>query len=100
MPWLEIGAALFSLAGIWLGTRRYVLSWPIILVASLLFLVVFYQARLYSDTLLQAVFLIFTLYGWSHWQRGVREQRVVGVEPLGWSAALTGLAAGAVGSFL
>jgi nicotinamide mononucleotide transporter len=100
MPWLEIVAALFSLAGIWLGTRRYVLSWPIILVASLLYLVVFYQARLYSDTLLQAVFLIFTLYGWSHWQRGVREEGIVRVEPLGWSAALTGLAAGAVGSFL
>jgi nicotinamide mononucleotide transporter len=100
MPWLEIIAALFSLVGIWLGTRRYVLSWPILLVAILLYLVVFYQARLYSDTLLQAVFLIFTLYGWSHWQRGVREEGIVRVKPLGWSVALTGLATGAVGSFL
>ena len=100
MPWLEIVAVLFSLVGIWLGTRRYVVSWPIILISTLLYSVVFYRARLYSDTLLQAAFLIFTLYGWLHWQRGVRREGIVRVEPLGWPAALIGLSAGAVGSLL
>ncbi|MFZ0662261.1 MAG: nicotinamide riboside transporter PnuC [Acidobacteriaceae bacterium] len=100
MSWLEIVAVLFSLAGIWLGTRRYVLSWPVVLISILLYSVVFYRARLYSDTLLQAAFLVFTLYGWFYWQRGVREEGTVRVEPLGWRAALAGLAAGAVSSLL
>lgn len=100
MPWLEIVAVLFSLTGIWLGTRRYVLSWPVILVSILLYSVVFYRARLYSDTLLQAAFLVFTFYGWLHWKRGAQEEGLVRVEPLERTAALVGLAAGAAGSVL
>lgn len=100
MPWLEIAAVLFSLAGIWLSTRRYVISWPVVLVSILLYSVVFYRARLYSDTLLQGAFLVFTLYGWFHWRRGVREEGSVRVEPLAWPAALRALAVGAAGSIL
>lgn len=100
MPWLEIAAVLFSLAGIWLSTRRYVISWPVVLVSILLYSAVFYRARLYSDTLLQGAFLVFTLYGWLNWRRGVREEGTVRVEPLSRQSALRALAAGAVGSIL
>ncbi|MEO6803063.1 MAG: nicotinamide riboside transporter PnuC, partial [Granulicella sp.] len=61
--------------------------------------VVFYRAQLYSDTLLQVAFLGFTIYGWVHWKRGLREEGIVRVEVLGRSTALTGLAIGVVGSF-
>ena len=40
----------------------------------MVYLVVFYQARLLSDSLLQLFFVAFTLYGWWHWWRGVREE--------------------------
>lgn len=89
---------LFTLAGIWLGTRRYVLSWPVTIIAILLYSVVFYRARLYSDTLLQGAFLVFSVYGWMHWQRGLKEEGSVRVEPIGRAHALIGLIAGAAGS--
>lgn len=100
IPWLEIVAVFFSLAGIWLGTRRYVISWPVTLISILLYSVVFYRARLYSDTLLQAAFLMFTFYGWWHWKRGVQQEGTVRVEPMHRATALIGLACGTAGSIL
>jgi nicotinamide mononucleotide transporter len=71
-----------------------------VLVSDVLYLIVFYRVRLYSDSLLQLFFLAFTLYGWWYWWRGVREEgevRVVRLSVRGWIA---GLAAGAVGAVL
>jgi nicotinamide mononucleotide transporter len=98
--WLEISGFAATLIGIWLTTRRLLVCWPVVLAADLLYLIVFYRARLFSDALLQVFFVAFTLYGWWHWWRGVREEGEVRVVPLsvrGWTA---GLAAGAVGAVL
>jgi nicotinamide mononucleotide transporter len=70
-----------------------------VLLADFLYLVVFYQARLYSDALLQIFFVAFTLYGWWHWWRGVREEGEVRVVRLPVQSMLIAIAAGAAGSF-
>ncbi len=98
--WLEIAGTIATLVGIWLTTRRILACWPVVLAADLIYLVVFYRARLFSDALLQVFFIVFTLYGWWHWWRGVREEGEVRVVPLGLQSLLMGLAAGAVGSVL
>jgi nicotinamide mononucleotide transporter len=98
--WMEDAGVLTTVVGIWLTTRRNLLCWPVVLVSDVLYLIVFYRVRLYSDSLLQLFFLAFTLYGWWYWWRGVREEgevRVVRLSVRGWIA---GLAAGAVGSVL
>jgi nicotinamide mononucleotide transporter len=48
--------------------------------------------------LLQIFFIGFTLYGWWHWWRGVREEGEVRVVPLGVRGWIAGLAAGALGA--
>jgi nicotinamide mononucleotide transporter len=63
-------------------------------------LAVFYRARLFSDSLLQVFFVVFTLYGWWNWARGVRAEGEVRVVPLTFRGWLGGLAAGAVGAVL
>ena len=98
--WLEIVGMVFTVLGIWLTTRRRLICWPITLLADFLYLVVFYQARLYSDALLQIFFVAFTLYGWWHWWRGVVKEGEVRVEPLDARGWVVGLAAGAVGALL
>jgi len=98
--WLEIAGFLTTLLGIWLTTRRMLICWPVVLAADVLYLVVFYRARLFSDALLQIFFVAFTLYGWWHWWRGVREEGEVRVVSLGLRGWLAGLAAGAVGAVL
>ena len=58
------------------------------LAADILYLIVFYRAQLLSDALLQIFFVAFTLYGWWHWWRGVREEGEVRVVPLALSSLL------------
>src|SRR5579863_10698112 len=96
--WLELTGFITTGLGIWLTARRNMLCWPITLAADVLYLVVFYQARLLSDSLLQMFFVAFTLYGWWHWWRGVREVGEVRVVPLARTSMLVAIAAGAVGS--
>src|ERR1035437_7046198 len=72
--WLEIAGTVATVLGIWLTTRRILACWPVVLAADVIYLIVFYRARLYSDALLQVFFVVFTLYGWWHWWRGVREE--------------------------
>ena len=98
--WLEDAGFLTTLVGIWLTTRRKLLCWPVVLVSDLLYLLVFYRVRLYSDALLQIFFLAFTLYGWWYWWRGVREEGEVRVVRLPLASLFIALAAGAAGSVL
>jgi nicotinamide mononucleotide transporter len=98
--WLEIAGFLTTLVGIWLTTRRLLICWPVVLAADVLYLIVFYRAKLFSDSLLQVFFVAFTLYGWWHWWRGVREEGEVRVVPLSARGCVSGLAAGAVGAVL
>ena len=98
--WLEISGVITTVLGIWLTTRRLLICWPITLAADILYLIVFYRARLFSDALLQLFFIAFTLYGWWHWWRGVRQEGEVRVVPLHLRAWLAGLVAGAVGAVL
>lgn len=98
--WLEIAGVFATVVGIWLTTRRLLACWPVVLAADVIYLVVFYRARLFSDALLQVFFVAFTLYGWWHWWRGVCEEGEVRVVPLSGRGWLAGLAAGAVGAVL
>lgn len=98
--WLENAGVVTTILGIWLSTRRLLICWPVVLVADVIYLIVFYRARLLSDALLQVFFIAFTLYGWWHWWRGVREEGEVRVVPLHVRGWLAGLAAGAAGAVL
>jgi nicotinamide mononucleotide transporter len=98
--WLEDAGVVTTVVGIWLTTRRKLICWPVVLVSDVLYLIVFYRVRLYSDALLQLFFLAFTLYGWWYWWRGVRDEGEVRVVPMTLPGLVAGLAAGAAGSVL
>ena len=95
--WVELAGAATTALGIWLTARRVIWCWPVVLVADVLYIIVYRKVLLLSDAMLQVFFLGFTLYGWWHWWRGLREEGKVLVEPLGRTSMLAGLAAGAVG---
>jgi len=98
--WVELVGFLTTAIGIWLTTKRWLICWPVILAADLFYMIVFYRARLYSDALLQVFFIAFTLYGWWHWWRGVRDEGEVLVVPLDMRGWIAGLAVGAAGAAL
>lgn len=98
--WIELAGWITTSLGIWLTTRRSLWCWPIILAADVLYLVVFYQAKLLSDALLQIFFVIFTLYGWWNWWRGVRQEGEVRVAPLALLNSAIAIIAGIAGTFV
>lgn len=98
--WWEWAGWIATLLGIWLTTRRKLLCWPITLAADVLYLVVFYRAQLLSDALLQVFFVVFTLYGWWNWSRGVRQEGEVRVAKLPLSASVIAVIAGIAGTFV
>ncbi len=97
---LELAGAVTAILGIWLTTKRLLICWPITLLADFLYLVVFFQSGFFSDALLQVFFIVFTIYGWWHWWRGIRADGEVRVEPLGLRACIVALVTGALGSLL
>lgn len=100
MSLVEIAAVITSALGIWLTMRRKLVSWPITLLACVLYAYVFYAAKLYSDMLLQGVYAAFCIYGWWHWFRGVRQEGFVRVERCSWRSFVAGMIAGGLGSLL
>jgi nicotinamide mononucleotide transporter len=67
---VELLAVAATIACVWLTAKAHILCWPIGIAGCILYLYVFYYARLYSDVLLQVYFLATSFYGWYQWQYG------------------------------
>src|ERR1044071_4100797 len=81
MSELEWVAAGLGVINVFLVVRRSVWNYPFGLVMVALYFFVFFEARLYSDALLQIFFFIVQLYGWVNW---VRARHAAGEVPVGW----------------
>src|ERR1700687_42409 len=67
---LAIAAVLFPPANVWLAVKENIWTWPTGIVGVTLYLVVNYQARLYSNAGLQVVYLVLSIHGWYEWLHG------------------------------
>jgi nicotinamide mononucleotide transporter len=70
MSLLELFAAIVGAVSVWLSVRQNILSWPTAIVNVILYVVVFYQAKLYADMGLQVVYAVLSIYGWYEWLYG------------------------------
>ena len=66
----ELFGFITGVLNVWLITRENIWSWPLGVLNAGFYAVVFARTGLYSDTGLQAVYLVLSLYGWWHWLRG------------------------------
>lgn len=69
MSYLELVGTVLNLLAVWWATRERVISWPVGIVAVLLFMALFYQIQLYSDFFEQIYYLVTNFYGWYLWGR-------------------------------
>ena len=69
MSSLEIVAVIVSALAVWLTARRNIWCWPVGCVSVLLYARIFFDAKLYSDLLLQLIFFVMQVYGWWSWTR-------------------------------
>jgi nicotinamide mononucleotide transporter len=93
MSLLEIAGVLTGIVAIWLTTRERVWCWPVGIVSVLLFVGVFYRARLYGAMGLQVAYVGLAAYGWYAWTTGGHDHSPLRVSrtPLG-TAAIAGAA--------
>jgi nicotinamide mononucleotide transporter len=68
--WLEAFGFIRGAWGVWLQVRENVWNWPIQLISSALYVVVFLHARLFSDASLNVLYVALYLLGWFWWLRG------------------------------
>ena len=89
MNLVEWAAAALGLVNVGLVVRRSVWNYPFGIAMVSLYFFVFFEARLYSDALLQIFFLVVNLYGWRHWLQSRRLAGEVRVTLLSARARLT-----------
>lgn len=94
---LEWTAALCSILGVWLMARRRLSAWPVGLLSVTLYGLVFAEAKLYSDTLLQVAFGGFLIYGWLNWRQHAADEGSIRIVPLAQGKLLRDLAIGLCG---
>jgi len=67
MSYIEFSATLLIVIYVLLITRRILWAWPIGIISFILFAVLFYQVRLYSDFFEQFYYIGNGFYGWWLW---------------------------------
>ena len=69
--WLELIAVLLAFAMILCNIVELHWGWPLAAISSVLYFFLFWSQRLYGEALLQMLFVVLALWGWSVWLRGV-----------------------------
>lgn len=100
MSGLEILAVLINVLGVWLTARRIPWCWPVGMVAVALYAWLFFEWALYSDMLLQLVYIMTLGYGWWRWSRGQLDQGKVHVQRLPFAEAWFSLLCGGLAALL
>lgn len=95
---IEIAAFLLGLANITLIVRRSVWNYPFGILMVILYGKVFFDAKLYSDAILQLFFLVVQCYGWAHWLTRRDGKGLVIVARIGGRAVLLCVLAGLAGA--
>lgn len=103
--WIEALGFATGIASVWLFAHQHVAAWPVGIVTSLCWFVLFLTSGLYADSGLQVFYVGVSLYGWWHWIRGrpADEELPVTRTPARLALALLGVTVAAtlvLGAFL
>lgn len=77
---LEVTAAALGIINVALVARRNIWNYPPGIAMVVLYFFIFFEAKLYSDALLQVFFLVIQLYGWWNWLRSPKVDHGVAVK--------------------
>jgi nicotinamide mononucleotide transporter len=72
--WAELIGAILGVAMVVCNIRQIHWGWPLAFLSSVLYVLVFGDAKLYAEASLQIFFAITALWGWWQWLRGTSDQ--------------------------
>lgn len=79
---LEIFAVIISILGVALTIRRNMWCWLFNFVAFVLYAYLFFEFKLYGETILQFFFMVVNFYGFYHWLKGKQQDHEIRIEPI------------------
>lgn len=68
--YIELLGAILGFAYILFSIRQNILTWPVGLLTSVLYVWVFLTTKLYADMGLQVYYVAVSIYGWYEWVKG------------------------------
>lgn len=77
---IELIAVLLGLISVGLTVRQHIACFPVGIVMVILYAYVFWGAKLYSDMLLQIIYVILQVWGWYQWTKGSNNNAL----PVSW----------------
>jgi nicotinamide mononucleotide transporter len=98
--WFEAVAAVITAFSIWLATKENIWYYPTGLVALVMYTWIYFNAKLYAESVLQVVCFGLMLYGWYEWLHGGANRKELPVTHApGWAWGW-GITSGVIGSAL
>jgi nicotinamide mononucleotide transporter len=73
MSFIEVTGFIFGIAGIWLTLKQNIWCFPVGLINVIISMILFFDQKLYSDSLQQLAYIFLLSYGWYKWHRGERD---------------------------
>lgn len=70
VTWLEMAAFVLSVWMVLANIRVQLIAWPLAMLASLAYLLLFAHSRLYGEAGLQVLFIAVAAWGWWQWRYG------------------------------
>jgi nicotinamide mononucleotide transporter len=70
VTWLEIVALVLSVAMVLANLRVNAIGWPLAILSSVLYSLLFADSKLYGEAALQWLFVVLAAWGWWQWLRG------------------------------
>ena len=98
MSVFELVAAVVTVVSIWLATKENIWYYPTGLVALVMYTWVYFNAKLYAESVLQVVCFGLMVYGWYEWLHGGAHKTQLPVTRTPRWAWLVGSILGVIGS--
>lgn len=69
---VELAGFVLSLAMVYCNIREIHWGWPLAILSSVLYGLVFWNSQLYGEASLQVMFILTALWGWHQWRKGTQ----------------------------
>lgn len=94
---LEIFAVIISIIGVTLTIKRNMWCWVFNFFAFVLYAYLFFEFKLYGETILQLFFMVVNFYGFYYWLKGKQQDHEIRIEPIAVQTVILQMIIAAVG---
>lgn len=96
---IEVVGFLTGALCVYLLVKQNIWNWPIGIINAVMYIVLFYQARLFADMGLQVVYVVLGILGWYWWLRGGKNNTELTVQTTSKKHAAILLLVGVVATY-